>query len=424
MEIKLSGGLKIETELPVLQVLHFRFQWKPDCHALLKLEGYVDRKMEWDLEKSNLSPIRIGRDDGGKQQILYQGYLTGAEIINTGGISHISMQALSASCLLDTEKGSRSFQNTTETYGEVVREVFQAEGGQVIRNRESDSEIKSTVIRSGETAWQFAKRMGRRTGNYLIPDIETGRANAWFGMRKGIEIPPFSKEECTLWASFIETGAALRIRVEGRDFYKIGDRVTYFGQRMTIIEVEGVYEHGEMTYSYVLEDRTIRIPDFRYEGHPAGQGFWGVIKGIEGEQVRIALDIDGGKETGNCLYPWYPETGNALYAMPEIGARALLYFQTEGQRDGIVIHCLTSNPEYEHRYTDRVFHTKDGNSVKLTEGGMDIVEDGGHALSLSDSSVLLKSSGELRIRAQGEVRFTAKQIIVNTPRELNLCQGS
>lgn len=424
MEIRLSGGLKMETELPILHVLNFRFQWKPDCHALLKLEGYVDKNIDWVSEESYNYHIRIWTDDGGKQQILYHGRLVGVEIINTGGTIYISMQALTASCLLDMKKASRSFQNTTETYGEAVREVFQAEGGQVIRNRESDSEMKITVIRNGETAWQFAKRMGRRTGNYLIPDIETGRPNAWFGMRKGNEIPAFSEEQCTLWVSPADTGGKLRIRTEGRDFYKIGDRTTYLGKKMTIVEVEGIYERGEMVYSYVLEDRTIRIPNFQNESHPAGQGFWGVIKEIEGECVRIALDIDGGKETGNCFYPWYPETGNALYAMPEIGARALLYFQNEGELDGVVIHCLTTNPEYEHRYADRALNTEDGNSVKLTEGNLEVFEDEGHTLSVSDSSILIKSLKNLRICAQGEVRFTAKQITVNTPRELNLCQGS
>lgn len=424
MEIKLSGGLKMETELPILHVLSFRFLWKPDCHALLRLEGYVDRNIGWNPEKSDHSPIRIWTEDGGKQQILYHGYLADMEMINTGGMSHISIQALSASCLLDTKKRSRSFQNTTETYGEVVREVFQAEGGQIIRNRQNDGEIESTIIRNKETAWQFAKRMGRRTGNYLIPDIETGRPNAWFGMRKGNEIPALSEEQCTLWISPADTGGKLRIRTEGRDFYKIGDRLTYLGQKMTIVEVEGIYERGEIIYSYVLEDRTDGIPSFRHEGHPAGQGFWGVIKEIEGERVRIALDIDGGKETGNCLYPWYPETGNAFYAMPEIGARALLYFGDEGEMDGVVIHCLTTNPEYEHRYTDRAFQTKDGNSVKLTEGNLDVFEAEGHTLSVSDSSILMKSSKNMKICAQGEIRLTAKQITVNTPRELNLCQGS
>ena len=57
--------------------------------------------------------------------------------------SQIYIKAMSASCLLDRKIESRSFQNTAKTYGEVVRENVQTDGGQVIRNQETDCYVEN-----------------------------------------------------------------------------------------------------------------------------------------------------------------------------------------------------------------------------------------------------------------------------------------
>lgn len=172
-----------------------------------------------------------------------------------------------------------------------------------------------------------------------------------------------------------------------------------------------------------LEDHGVRQSNPTKEDHPAGLGFWGIIKKVKGESLTLALDIDHGQETGDYFYPWYPETGNALYAMPETGARALLYFCCAGKQEGAVIHCLNKDSEENRCYEDRAFSIEDGNVIDLSNEAICFSRGGGHELSLDDSLISTSTSGALTITAKGKVRLKAKQIMINTSEELNLCQG-
>lgn len=157
MEIKLADYLKIETDIPLQYVEKFNFSWKPGCHALLKLEGYLDRRIPWDAGTSYNSRIKIWLENERGTTIIYHGYTMEAEIREEGKTNHVFLEAMSASCLLDRNIGSRSFQDTAKTYGEAVREMVEADGGQLIRNRESDKEINAPVIRYEETTKVYIK---------------------------------------------------------------------------------------------------------------------------------------------------------------------------------------------------------------------------------------------------------------------------
>lgn len=423
MEIEFADNLKIVTDIPIRSIESFMFSWKPCCHAILKLVGYVDRNVQWNPEKTYSSHIKIYQIEEENTKIIYYGYIVEVELKNVGKTSMISLCAMSATCLLDRKSCSRSFHDVSKTYGEVVRETVLAEGGQVIRNQVSDKKIESPVIQNEETAWQYANRMADRIGNYIIPDVETGNPNLWFGMRNGKEVPTLQESEYLVQIQFIGKNVGRSFKVKGRDFYKIGDRMVYLGQKVTIVEVEGQFKYGELTFTYILENLTTRLPNFLEDNHSAGQGFWGVIKAVSPESVKIALDIDQGQETGDFFYPWYPETGNALYSMPEVGAKALLYFFSDGEQDGAVIHCLNREIADDARsYKDRTLNLADGNSIKLSKESLSFVTGGSHVLSIDNNVISTKASKELKIRAKGKIRLKAEQIIIKTPQELNINQ--
>lgn len=59
MKIELTENINIETDIPILYVERFWFIWKPNCYAVLKLEGYVDRRVQWNPEQFNNTRIKI-----------------------------------------------------------------------------------------------------------------------------------------------------------------------------------------------------------------------------------------------------------------------------------------------------------------------------------------------------------------------------
>lgn len=423
MELVLAGNLKLETSLPLLEVTKFRFHWRPGCHAQLELEGYLNTSVPWGPEQSGASRLKLWLEKDEAKQVIYHGLVEEAEIRHVGGTSRVTARAVSATSQLDRHPVSRSFQDPSKTYGEIVKQAVQAEGGEVIRNRETDKETGSPVIQYEETTWEFAKRQGRRFGIPVIPDIETGEPNLWFGMRNGKEVPQLSETQCGIRLRPMGKQRGMLLKAEGRDFYKIGDRMTFLGQKTVIAGVEGRYDHGELTFIYTLKDTAEKNHNQELGCHPAGLGLWGTVSEVKEDRIKLALDLDDGEETGEYFYPWYPDTGNGIYAMPEKGAKALLYFFGADEQDGAVIHCMNRKSEPDRQYENRAFNLADGNSVRLTSETIDILRGGDHEFALNDGAVSAGTSGELKIRAEGKVRLKAKHITIEASDEINICQG-
>lgn len=422
MVTELGNDLKLEMDVPFVQVQRLVFTWKVCCHAVMKLEGYVKREDWGGGRHVRDHSVKLLYMISGKEQILYQGRLFHMEVREQGDTSFITAKAISASWQLDQKKESRSFQDVSKTYGQVVREFVKDGGGAVICGQGTGEAIKAPVIQNEETKWSFANRLGSRLGAAVIPDIITGRPNLWFGMREGKEIPG-PGQEYHIQMQAVGKTPGTRIFVKSREAYKIGDYMVCFGHKAVVAEMEGRYDHGEMIYSYVLEYGAFYQGDFIEKGHPAGQGFWGTVREVREETIKIALDIDGGKETGDYFYPWYPETGNSLYATPEVGARGLLCFFQEGQRNGAVIHCMNKDQDRERIYTNRAVNFENGDFIDLTKGIVRISRGTEHHVTLTDGTVTTRTSGDLRIEAKKEIRLKGMQITVHAPEELNICQG-
>lgn len=423
MELQLAEDLRLDTDLPLLEVTKYQFHWKPGCHALLRLEGYLNASVPWKPEQAGGSSLKLWLEKGETKKTLYNGLVLETGICHEGGISRLTVRAVSASRQLDQRPVSRSFQDPAKTYGEIVRQAVQAEGGEVIRNRETDKEIGAPIIQYGETTWEFANRQGGRLGVPIIPDIETGEPNLWFGMRNGKEVPALPEAQCNVKICTMGKNKGMFLTAESRDFYKIGDRMTYLGQKAVIEEVEGRYEHGELIFIYTLGDPEAKNHYQESISHPAGLGLWGTVAEVKEVTLKLALDLDGGESTGEYFYPWYPDTGNGIYAMPEKGAKVLLYFFGADEQDGAVIHCVNPKTDHGRHYKNRAFNLADGNSVSLTSETIAISRGGGHQVTLDDNAVLASTSENLNIRAEGKIKLKGRQISISTPDELNVCQG-
>lgn len=448
MKVKIAEHIRIEADIPLLHAERFEMHWKPDGHASLSLEGYINTRIPYEMETLYNSKITLILENGGDRtdetagegrmagrseragdgrtapkkesdEILFCGYVARAERSRAAGTETISLYALSGSYLLDQKEASRSFQSVGNTWAETAREAVEAAGGRVICTAGREETLGRPLIQLGETAWAFARRLAGQLGTCVIPDIVTGGLNLWFGMRKGREIPGFSPEQYTLSlrhgpsSAPCETGC----HAESRSFYKIGDQTSFMGAPAIITEVRACMEQGELLFTYALQKsyRAKHVSPGRF----AGLGLAGTVVDTKDERIRIALDIDQNVPTGNYYYPWYPNTGNALYAMPEAGARAVLYFPDWDERNGFISECLPEKKEhYSHR--DRCLAPEDGNLLQLFDGLISISRGGASSASLGDGSVSIETSKGLFLSAQGRVRLKGKRVHVHSEDEITV----
>ena len=421
MEIKIADNLKMECEIPLLTVEKFQFEWKTNQHAFLMLQAYIDYRIQYKPEELYGSKIKLWLNKN-ESRIIFFGYLTEIETKHIGETVKVQLKIKSGSIRLDQQAESRSFQNVGNTYAEIVKQIAKSSGGRVICTKGADIAIKKPLIQYEETAWEFCRRLASHLGTSVIPDIETGGQSFWFGMRKGNVITGLSEDEYVVETKRNAFGKVeTEYEVESREFHKIGDKTVFCGKEMVICRVLAYFERGELIFRYLLKE--YEVESIIYQNSFAGLGLTGTVLEIQQEQIKVALDIDNGNFTGDYFYDWYPETGNALYAMPEIGASILLYFGDRDEREGFVIHCMPNTINSERKYQSRYFDTKEGNSLQLYEGSIYFANNGNHSLSLGDGTVSVRSPGKISVSAQSAVTLNASRIVINTPDELDICQG-
>lgn len=423
MKVNITDSLKIESEIPFAFVEEFHFEWEPNRHALFCLKGYMDFGARYEAKKAYGSKVKVWLEKGEKDQILFFGYLLRAEVFADGNTKQVQLQAVSGSCRLDQQEKSQSFQNVGESYAQIIKRVAENDVGKVICMAGTEKEIGRPIIRYEETAWEFGKRLASHLGTCVLADIGTGGKKIWFGLRAGREISDFSEDEFTIERRRnVHTGKIeTSYEVESRKFHKVGDNAVFCGRETVIWKVEASFTRGELIFRYLLREKY--GCEMIYQDKFTGLGLSGTVLQTKQEQVRVALDIDGGESTGGYFYNYYPETGNALYAMPEVGVRILLYFGSRDEREGFAMHCMPKATKEDWHYENRYFNTRENNFAHLYHNEIDFSHKRGRNVELSDGFVSAGSSGQLSISAQTGVKFDAERIVVHTPEELNICQG-
>ena len=94
-------------------------------------------------------------------------------------------------------------------------------------------------------------------------------------MRKGKRISSFTENDFIMQINPLENDDRIVFQVKDRNFYKIGDGTSYLGENVTITEVQGCFEHGELVFTYGLENKTACKSCKQGIEMAAGQGFFG-----------------------------------------------------------------------------------------------------------------------------------------------------
>ena len=423
MELNINHELRIESKIPFQSVKDFSFEWKPNQHTTLEINGYIDQNITYGKESFYDSKIRIWKEQD--KETIFCGYITNVSEEKTGSFIEVHIIAQSTSCKLDQKTEKRSFQAVEKTYAQIVRKAVEQDGGQIICTEGNNSPIGKPLIQYNETAWEFSKRLASRLTTCIVADIISGEAALWFGMRNGNTVPPLPEDEYTINIVRLPhrdgSQTETEYQAESREFYKLGDKTVFCGRRLIICGVSARFQHGELIFRYLLKNKEIckKI----YQENLIGLGLSGTVVDVRQEQIKIALDIDGGKSTGNYFYNWYPETGNALYAMPEIGARVEVCFGSWDEKDGFGMNCFLKKLENRDYYINKYFHIIGGESFHLFNEDISFYNVILYCLTSGNGFITVYCSQKVFVLSKNNINIEAKKIQINAPEEFTICQG-
>lgn len=415
----------METEIPFQSIQEFWMTWEINEHAKLKIKGVLRSDNERENLYQNYSGLDIriliqGIGTNERKTVLFCGETNTVDIVYSHGMIYIELIVNSASIKLDSEMICCSFQDSSQTYSEVVKEIGESGNARIICTVDKEK-INKPVICYKETRWEFMKRMASCQNQYIIPDVITGRRNLWFGMRNGQRIAD-KIENCNSEVEIkksYESGekgiGAKYYYIKNRKNYSIGDWAELDGRKCVIYKKEAHFVQGELLFGYKLtEEQNIRVETYYNESF-TGLGLEGTIQGTKKETVRIRFDMDG--KDGAYDYPWRPETGNAMYAMPELGAKAVVYFMNHDEGQGIGIRCLNSSEDSDGNPEQKKNETIHGGAIQLLNEDLEVVKEE-NSLTVTDHSGIDIAGEEIEIEAKRSVKISAKRIRLSSASEI------
>lgn len=420
--MRVNEELSIESKIPLQEVYNLHMHWEINKHASLVIFGGLKgdcRPSDWTCSypDSEIKLYLSQMDDIlGTEKLWYNGKVKSVKLQKYHGIGAAIIKATSASAILD-ERDSNiclAFQNPNQTYFEVVKQIVEPKSGNVICSVEH-KRIERPLICYMETKWEFLKRIASHQATYLIPDIVTGKPNLWFGIRKGDKIKNdliMNHVRVEIKKSYLKSEKPKGVKSyiwESRFSYSIGDWTSIDGEKYIIYAVDALLRKGLILYTYRLATIADIQTAIYFNESFTGMSIWGKVEEVKNEMVRISLDSNS--EEGQYFYPWRPETGNALFAVPEVGAKAAVYFMNHDEREGISVRCKGTVMQ-KAKPEEKLLRTPDDCTIESTELFLKIQKNY-EIIRLADSNGINFSGSKVEVNATGKIRLKAKRIFLS-----------
>ncbi len=442
---------------PFSKIRSVKINHIPNEHGTATIVGEIKSDVAEEIiariDETSLFHIKTVAE--GQKEILFIGGV--ASILNDKeqmyNIVTIKLHALTYK--LDIKRNERSFQQTSMSYGEIIKTVTKDWATTYIKV--SDKPIGGLIMQFTETDWEFAKRMAAGLSAPIISTINEAKARIYVGLppsTKTISVDTSSvtygidQESCHMQkANGTQPGLKEDFssqKVESYEYLNIGDTIVVNEVTHKIKGVEARLIDGILTMSYSLlhegSSTTNNLSSISVPPMPSvqssGKMMLGEVKAVAKDKVQVHLiDIDKGGYDGGGDF-WFPYStaysssdGSGWYCMPEVGDSVRVFFPSGNEKDAFAASSVCAKPPTNTRHkswkapggkeillTDEGLYIigKEGKIfINLTdEKGIEIVSDTNIMIS-SDISVTLQSGKDLNIVAENEVTIGTAEAYIN-----------
>lgn len=322
-------------------------------HMSFILEGEILPETAEQYEKTALlgKVIRISGRLDEEETLIGFGMVTEAEIYAAGGRFDIVIKGHSVDYKMAKEKRRRSWQKTGYTYWD----IFSCLAVEQVKVRACDyrrERLKAPVIQYDETDWELLQRLAGDFHTVLISDVYSRTGGVFFG-------PGNETVHSLGYSSRFQISVQRREDGKGRICYtfqhridmRLGDTVILDNVKWMVIRKKITYRNAVCETEYMLgQMQDWQLPS-AINSNLRGTTIRGTVLRCDKERVKLWMHIDEEQtESDTFWFPYLPETGNLMYAMPEEGAEVALYFPDGKERNGIVTRCYWRKDQNSGRW--------------------------------------------------------------------------
>lgn len=369
------------TGLQVKTILSVHISHEPGEHGFLELTADMGEKnMDIPVQETGTGKKVVLYDKrDGKKAVIFSGVITKLTSRSMGKSCHVKLTAKSWSCRMDIKEKSRSFQNTSMTYGALVSQIVGEYPGAECQILFADVPLGEIAVQYRETDWQFLKRMLSALHVPLVCSEVRENLCVYAGVAQiPAEMDVISVEsawkDMDALAYWKEIGEGIadtdvigyRLKLDNR--IPLYADITYRSRQLTAEKVEYL-TIGSTVYEFVtLKKQSGILQKPIYPMQLVGTAFEGTVKEVQGENMKIHLQIDDAYPGEDCY--WFPFStpsaspdGSGWYCMPEIGDHVRVYFPSKKTGDVIAISAVNDRPPEEDKPKD--WAAGDGGAVPI-----------------------------------------------------------
>lgn len=347
-------GLEVKTILSV-SVRHEKGE-----HGRLELVADLgDIQMDKPVhEAASMQKVALSGVKGGSKKVIFSGIITGLTVKSMGKSCHVKLTALSHSYVMDIRKRSRSFQDTSMTYGALVQKIVGEYSGGESQILFADRPMGEIAVQYQETDWQFLKRILSILHVPLVSSECREQLCVYAGVAQipGTPEPILTeaiRKDSDDMAYWQETGEEvvdtdfIIYRVKLDNTVPLYTEASFRGKFLIAESVE--YETiGSTVYEFItLRSKPGILQRTIYPQHLVGSALEGKIIQVKGEKVQVHLKIDDDEQSNDCY--WFPFStpsaspdGSGWYCMPEKGDQVRVYFPAKKTKEVMAISAVST----------------------------------------------------------------------------------
>lgn len=346
-----SAGIKVYCALDICKVFDFYMEVKKGTHSRITLRGQLSGSNR--IMVTQDAPIKIAvSDDGTEEDILFQGLIQSTNIFCENGVYQIILTAAAYDIKLDKAENSCSYQDTSNTYIQIIKNTMKNHQG-IVSCETSVVKTGYPVIQYKETDWQFCRRLASGMGLGIFSNPISPNPHLDLGLVKKTENASFRTDEYKVCVddTYFYAGSGkdkrefLYYLIEADKNYEIGTGAYCQGQKRYIFEKTAELVNDSLVFRYKLGGKYQFMEAKQYNEKIAGMSLDGYVVKTDKQAVYLHLDIDGQGVAGQFPYPWVPISGNIMYCMPQIGAKASLYFPDHDEKNAIAVNSIHINTD-------------------------------------------------------------------------------
>lgn len=419
-------------QLKMIEMLDIKSE--AGMHGELKLCGYLDGK------NGEETLYGFTEDDSvsvyATESLLFSGIITKVKIYGFGGIIKIEIEAKSRSILMDRKKKSRSFQDTSMTYSQLVRFILAEYPGSDIMLSITDYPIGEIAVQYKETDWVFLKRMLSQLHAVFSCRVASDTLQLYGGVPEVIKEPwnyeiAGYRKELGKYSYWLQQGKNISdadffiMRIVTNHTPELFEEVAYSGRPLIIQRYVYSMIKGMLYCFCDLQKKEGILASPVYPMHLIGVALEGNVLEISGTKIKLHLKIDDGNSLGDVY--WFPFStlsaspdGSGWYYMPEKGDNIRVYFPSKFTRDVIAVSAVSNYDGKSGGVPDRMgnpstkyLSNPGGQQMKLGEDGVYLACSGGAAIVKigNDGAIDISSQNTVEISAKNNVNIEAEEAV-------------